>query len=59
MSLSQGINVRLDLGKKTEEEQMALTKKHRDKIKFWFIECREVYSNFFYAKLVVYFSVST
>lgn len=47
MNISKGINARLDLGKKSEKEQMALTKEHQRKINFWTDECREVSSKMF------------
>lgn len=46
-NISKGVNARLELGKKSEKEQMALTKEHQKKINFLTDECREVSSKFF------------
>lgn len=58
-NISKGVNARLELGKKSEKEQMALTKEHQKKINFLTDECREVSSKFFYFKIVPSFSVLT
>ncbi|XP_052694683.1 uncharacterized protein LOC128172979 [Crassostrea angulata] len=42
MNVSKGINARLELGKKSEKEQMELTKEHIKKINFLTDECRKV-----------------
>lgn len=42
MNVSKGINARLELGKKSEKEQMELTKAHIKKINFLTDECRKV-----------------
>lgn len=47
MKVSKGINARLELGKKSKNEQMGLTKEHIEKINFLTKECREVSSIFF------------
>lgn len=40
--MSKSLNSRLELGNKTEKEQMDLARDHIKKIKFWTEQCREV-----------------
>lgn len=47
MNVSKGINARLELGKKSEKEQMELTKEHIKKINFLTDECRKVSTKIF------------
>lgn len=47
MNVSKGINARLELGKKSEKEQMELTKEHIKKINFLNDECRKVSTKIF------------
>lgn len=41
--MSKSLNSRLELGNKTEKEQMDLARDHIKKIKFWTEQCREVH----------------
>lgn len=41
--MSKSLNSRLQLGNKTEREQMDLARDHIKKIKFWTEQCREVF----------------
>lgn len=42
VAVSKSLNSRLELGNKTEKEQMDLARDHIKKIKFWTEQCREV-----------------